>query len=54
MTKKIISMLDFLCQIEILLQNMLKMLKVPDFSNFFFKVSQIQGLLVFLSFQVKW
>ena len=45
MTKKLICIIDFLCQIEILLLNMFKLLKI---SGFLFKISQIPG------FQVKW
>ena len=59
-------MIDFLCQIEILLLEMLKLLKIPGFfnqnSSFFFKISLILGFSrLFLPklsnprfFQVKW
>ena len=39
MTKNIIYKIDFLCQIEILLLNMLKLLKIPGFSRFQGKVA---------------
>ena len=37
-------MIDFLCQIEILLHNMLKLLKTP---GFFFQISQFPGFSSF-------
>ena len=44
-------MIDFLCQIEVLLLIMLKLLKIPGFSMFFSKFLKFQ---VFPGFQVKW
>ena len=41
MTKNLTNMIDLLCQTEILLLKMLKLLKIPGFSRFFIKVSQI-------------
>ena len=38
-----IYMIIFLSQTEILLLNMLKLLKIPGFSSFFFLISQIPG-----------
>ena len=35
--KNLIYMIDFLCQIKILLQSMLKMFEIPGFSGFFSK-----------------
>ena len=58
MTKKNIFMIYFLCQIEILLQNMLKMFKIPGISSFFqipgflCPNCQIPGFSMF--FKVKW
>ena len=41
MTKKIIYMIDFLCQIESLLLKMLKLFKIPGFSRFPGKVATL-------------
>ena len=43
-------MLDFLCQIEFLLHNMLKLLKIPDFSRFFVQNSKFKKKSQFLDF----
>ena len=40
-------MIGFLSQIEILLLNILKLLKILGFSRFFFKFSQIPGFFRF-------
>ena len=51
-------MIDFLCQIEILLLNMLKLFKIPGFSRFFVQNSRFFSKFikfqVFPGFQVKW
>ena len=45
-------MIDILCQIEILLLNRLKLLKIPDFSSFI--LSKLSNSRFFSGFQVKW
>ena len=58
MTKKIYLYDRFLCQIEVLLINMLKLFNIPSFSGFpffFCKNCQIPVFFfVFQGFQVKW
>ena len=48
--KILIYMMDLLCQIEILLLNMLKLFKILGFTSFFFKISQIPGFFRFPGF----
>ena len=40
--KNLIYMIDYMCQIEILVLNMLNLLKIPGFSRFFSKFLKFQ------------
>ena len=60
MTINFIDLIDFLCQIKILLRNILKLFKIQGFSGFLIEISGFSRLKknlkfkIFQRFQVKW